>query len=364
MLLGHLGAEIIKIEPPSGDRFRRSWMPRDAKKDAYEFLWINVNKKSVVLNLKSERGVELARRLIAGADVLVENFQQGTMERFGLDYDSLKDLNPRLIYSCSRGYGESGPYAAYGNTAQSNNSMTGWTHTSWGYSGAPGKKALGIGDEAAGVSMALGILAALHARERTGEGQKIVVSMQEAVLGFMISSMHEYFSGIDVGNLPVPVADGFFTLRVPDISDGIWSKLAHLMERDDLVQDPRFVTAAARRQHQSELEELIKGWARGKTRQELWDGLRGLDYFGAPVLSIREVLEDPHIKSRQAFIQRDHPTAGPTTLLAPWIHLSKTPPSIREDAPAIGQHTNEVLEGVLGLSRGELGELRAQGVIK
>lgn len=364
MLLGHLGAEIIKIEPPSGDRFRRSWMPRDAKKDAYEFLWINVNKKSVVLNLKSERGVELARRLIAGADVLVENFQQGTMERFGLDYDSLKDLNPRLIYSCSRGYGESGPYAAYGNTAQSNNSMTGWTHTSWGYSGAPGKKALGIGDEAAGVSMALGILAALHARERTGEGQKIVVSMQEAVLGFMISSMHEYFSGINVGNLPVPVADGFFTLRVPDISDGIWSKLAHLMERDDLVQDPRFVTAAARRQHQSELEELIKGWARGKTRQELWDGLRGLDYFGAPVLSIREVLEDPHIKSRQAFIQRDHPTAGPTTLLAPWIHLSRTPASIREDAPAIGQHTNEVLEGVLGLSRGELGELRAQGVIK
>ena len=364
MLLGHLGAEIIKIEPPSGDRFRRSWMPRDAKKDAYEFLWINVNKKSVVLNLKSERGVELARRLIAGADVLVENFQQGTMERFGLDYDSLKDLNPRLIYSCSRGYGESGPYAAYGNTAQSNNSMTGWTHTSWGYSGAPGKKALGIGDEAAGVSMALGILAALHARERTGEGQKIVVSMQEAVLGFMISSMHEYFSGIDVGNLPVPVADGFFTLRVPDISDGIWSKLAHLMEREDLVQDPRFVTAAARRQHQSELEELIKGWARGKTRQELWEGLRGLDYFGAPVLSIREVLEDPHIKSRQAFIQRDHPTAGPTTLLAPWIHLSRTPASIREDAPAIGQHTNEVLEGVLGLSRGELGELRAQGVIK
>ena len=177
MLLGHLGAEIIKIEPPSGDRFRRSWMPRDAKKDGYEFLWINVNKKSVALNLKSERGVDLARQLIARADVLVENFQQGTMERFGLDYDSLKTLNPRLIYACSRGYGETGPYAHYGNTAQSNNSMTGWTHTQWGYSGTPGKKALGIGDEAAGVSMCVGILAALHARERTGEGQKIVVSM-------------------------------------------------------------------------------------------------------------------------------------------------------------------------------------------
>jgi crotonobetainyl-CoA:carnitine CoA-transferase CaiB-like acyl-CoA transferase len=363
MLLGHLGAEVIKIEPPSGDRFRRSWMPRDSKKDGYEFLWINVNKKSVVLNLKSERGVDLARQLIARADVLVENFQKGTMERFGLDYESLKTLNPRLIYACSRGYGESGPYADYGNTAQSNNSMTGWTHTQWGYSGTPGKKALGIGDEAAGVSMCVGILAALHARERTGEGQKIVVSMQEAVLGFMISSMHEYFTGIDVGNLPVPVADGFFTLRVPEISDQVWSKLADLMERNDLVQDSRFVTAAARRQHQAELEELIKAWARGKTRQELWDGLRNLDYFGAPVLSTREVLEDPHIKARQAFIERDHPTAGPTTLLAPWIHMSKTPASIRDDSPAIGQHTHEVLGGLLGLSKAELGDLRAQGVI-
>jgi len=364
MLLGHLGAEVIKIEPPSGDRFRRSWMPRDSKKDGYEFLWINVNKKSVVLNLKNERGVDLARQLIARADVLVENFQKGTMERFGLDYESLKTLNPRLIYACSRGYGETGPYADYGNTAQSNNSMTGWTHTQWGYSGTPGKKALGIGDEAAGVSMCVGILAALHARERTGEGQKIVVSMQEAVLGFMISSMHEYFTGIDVGNLPVPVADGFFTLRVPEISDQVWSKLAHLMERNDLVQDPRFMTAAARRQHQAELEELIKAWARGKTRQELWDGLRNLDYFGAPVLSTREVLEDPHIKARQAFIERDHPTAGPTTLLAPWIHMSKTPASIRDDSPAIGQHTHEVLGGLLGLSKAELGDLRAQGVIK
>ena len=364
MLLGHLGAEVIKIEPPSGDRFRRSWMPRDSKKDGYEFLWINVNKKSVVLNLKSERGVDLARQLITRADVLVENFQKGTMERFGLDYESLKTLNPRLIYACSRGYGETGPYAHYGNTAQSNNSMTGWTHTQWGYSGAPGKKALGIGDEAAGVSMCVGILAALHAREGTGEGQKIVVSMQEAVLGFMISSMHEYFTGIDVGNLPVPVADGFFTLRVPEISDQVWSKLAHLMERNDLVQDPRFMTAAARRQHQAELEELTKAWARGKTRQELWDGLRNLDYFGAPVLSTREVLEDPHIKARQAFIERDHPTAGPTTLLAPWIHMSKTPASIRDDSPAIGQHTHEVLGGLLGLSTTELGDLSTQGVIK
>ena len=364
MMLGHMGAEIIKIEPPAGDGFRRSWMPPGAKVDAYEFLWINVNKKSVVLNLKSERGVELARQLIARADVVVENYHTGTMEKFGLGYDALRTINPRLIYACSRGFGESGPYKDYGSTAHTNNSMTGWTHTGWNYSRAPGTKAIGIGDEAAGVSMVCGILAALHARERTGEGQRIVVSMQEALLGFMISEFHEHFSGIEVGNYPIPVADGYFTLRIPDIGDSGWVKLTRLMERDDLTDDPRFTSAQARRQNRSQLQELIKEWARGKTRQELWDGLRSIDYFGAPVLSMGEVMEDPHIKERNAFIERDHPSAGPTKLLAPWIHMSKTPASIRADSPALGEHTDEVLRGVLGLNAAELSELRSQGIVK
>jgi crotonobetainyl-CoA:carnitine CoA-transferase CaiB-like acyl-CoA transferase len=364
MLLGHLGAEIIKIEPPAGDGFRRSWMPPGSKIDAYEFLWINVNKKSVVLNLKTHRGVELARQLIARADVLVENYHVGQMEKFGLGYDALKTINPRLIYACSRGFGETGPYARYGSTAQTNNSMTGWTHTGWKYSGAPGTKALGIGDEAAGVSMVCGILAALHARERSGEGQRIVVSMQEALMGFMISEFHEHFAGIEVGNYPIPVADGYFTLRIPEFSDSGWAKLAKLMDREDLIAAPRFADATARKQNRAELQELIKSWARGKTRQELWDGLRSIDYFGAPVLSMGEAMDDPHIKERQAFIERNHPTAGPTKLLAPWIHMSKTPASIRADAPAIGQHTEEVLGSMLGLSAAQLSELREQGIVK
>jgi len=364
MLLGHLGAEIIKIEPPGGDGFRRSWMPPDAKVDAYEFLWVSANKKSVVLNLKDPRGAELARQLIAKADVVVENYHTGTMEKFGLGYEELKKINPRIIYSCSRGFGESGPYKDYGSTAHTNNSMTGWTHTGWGYNKAPGTKAIGIGDEAAGVSMVCGILAALHARERTGEGQRIVVSMQEALLGFMISEFHEHFIGIEIGNKPVPAADGFFTLRVPDLSDSAWAKLTKLMGREDLLQDARFASAPARKQHRNELYELVKSWVSSKTRQELWHGLRVIDYFGAPVLSMGEVIEDEHIKERKAFIDRDHPTAGPTKLLAPWIHMSKTPASIRTDSPALGQHTDEVLGGMLGLSAAELSELRGQAIVK
>ena len=242
--------------------------------------------------------------------------------------------------------------------------MTGWTHTGWNYNGAPGTKAIGIGDEAAGVSMVCGILAALHARERTGEGQRIVVSMQEALLGFMISEFHEHFIGIEIGNKPVPAADGYFTLRIPDLSDSGWVKLAKLMERNDLIDDPRFGSAPARRQNRAQLQELIRAWARGKTRQELWDGLRHIDYFGAPVLSMGEVIEDPHIKERNAFIDRNHSTAGPIKLLAPWIHMSKTPASIRADSPAIGQHTDEVLTGLLNLSASEIAELRGHGVVK
>jgi crotonobetainyl-CoA:carnitine CoA-transferase CaiB-like acyl-CoA transferase len=364
MMLGHMGAEIIKIEPPAGDGFRRSWMPPNSKVDGYEFLWINANKKSVVLNLKSPRGADLARQLIAKSDVVVENYHTGTMEKFGLGYDDLKKFNPRLIYACSRGFGESGPYKDYGSTAHTNNSMTGWTHTGWNYSGAAGTKAIGIGDEAAGVSMVCGILAALHARERSGEGQRIVVSMQEALLGFMISEFHEHFIGIEIGNKPVPAADGYFTLRIPDLSDSGWVKLAKLMGREDLLEDTKFATAAARKQYRSELYELIKTWVSGKTRQELWDGLRHIDYFGAPVLSMGEVIDDQHIKERQAFVERNHPVAGPVKLLAPWIHMSKTPPSIREDSPAIGQHTDQVLGEILGLDAAERSELRAQEVVK
>jgi crotonobetainyl-CoA:carnitine CoA-transferase CaiB-like acyl-CoA transferase len=242
--------------------------------------------------------------------------------------------------------------------------MTGWTHTGWNYSGVPGTKAIGIGDEAAGVSMVCGILAALHARERIGEGQRIVVSMQEALLGFMISEFHEHFIGIEIGNKPVPAADGYFTLRIPELSDSGWAKLAKFMSREDLLEDPRFATGAARKQHRSELYELIRSWMRGKNRQELWDGLRSIDYFGAPVLSMGEVIEDPHIKERKAFIERNHPTAGPVTLLAPWIHMSKTPASIRNDSPTLGQHTDEVLGGILGLNANELSTLRGDNVIK
>ena len=363
MLLGHLGAEIIKIEPPVGDGFRRTWMPPGASVDAWEFMNVNTNKKSVVIDLKNPRGQQLAKDIIARSDVVVENFYRTTMAKFGLDYKTLRAANPKLIYSCTRGYGEDGPYADYGSTAGTNNGMTGWTDTAWRYAHVDGgTRATGIGDEGAGVSMALGILAALHARERTGTGQKIEVSMQEAVLGFMTTRLFEHFDGTSVGADPVKVADGHFTLRVPEMNDAKWRELAAILECDP--EDPRFVTDQARRKNQKDLHALLLGWMQPRRRQEIWQRLKDIGYVGAPVLHVGEVLEDEHIKARGAFSKHKHPHGGEITLLNPWIRMSETPASIRAMSPAIGEHTTEVLTGLLGLSAEQVEALRTDAVVR
>jgi crotonobetainyl-CoA:carnitine CoA-transferase CaiB-like acyl-CoA transferase len=362
MLLGHLGAEIVKIEPPQGDNFRRMWMPPDSPVDAWEFMNVNTNKKSVAIDLKTSRGQDLARRLVARSDVLVENYHTGAMDRFGLGWEAVREQNPRLIYACTRGYGEDGPYATYGSTAGTNNGMTGWTHTAWLYGDAEGTRSHGIGDEGAGVSMALGILAALHARERTGQGQKIEVSMQEAVLGFMTTRFHEHYTGNKVGFDPVKVGDGYFTLRVPEMSDQRWRELAAILGVD--AGDPRFASDEQRRKHERELRNLLHDWAHDRTRQELWDALQGIGYVGAPVLSVEEVIQDRHVKARRAFSTYAHPAAGSLTLLNPWIRMSETPSSIRSMAPGLGEHTDEVLTQVLGLSAAEMDDLRTSAVVR
>ncbi|MBI2997796.1 MAG: CoA transferase [Deltaproteobacteria bacterium] len=306
MLLGHLGAEVIKVEPPGGDAFRRSWMPPEAGVDGYEFMMVNPNKKSIVINLRAQQGVDLARRLITLSDVLVENYFPGTMERFGLDYESVRSLNPRLIYASSRGYGDSGPYSRYGSNAAVNNAISGWTYKAWEYSGRPGTKALGVGDEVGGVSLAVGILAALYTRERAGEGQRIEVSMQEALLGFMTSTWHEHFTGNQVsGKGIVELADGYFNFpsRIPEMSDENWRRLAVFIGREELTQDPRFATAEARNKNRTELDRLVRASVRDKTRKEVWEGLRDLGYWGAPVLSISEVLSDEHLNARKAYVK-------------------------------------------------------------
>ncbi len=363
VVLAHLGAEVLKVEYGPGDRFRHSWMAPDAKRDGYEFLMVNSNKKGITLNLKHKKGRELFRQLVEKSDVLVENFTVGVMDRLGFGYETLKNINPRIIYACSRGYGEDGPYANVRANAGTIMAMAGWQYAAQELARKPGVKAMGIGDEAAGISLALAICAALYSREQTGRGQKVEVAMQEALMGFMASSFHTHFERRGVGAAPKEAADGHYSFHLPDVTDDLWANLSAAMGKPELAEDPRYATAKARRQHYEELEELTSEWVRGKTRRELWEVLSSFGLSSGMVLSLGEAIEDPHIKARGAFVDVEHPQAGTLKLLAPWMRFSDTPAKITRAAPLIGQDNNEVYGELLGLSESEVRELAEEGAI-
>jgi CoA:oxalate CoA-transferase len=363
LLLAQLGAEVIKIEHGAGDRYRHAWLPPEVSRDGYGFIATNSNKKGILLNLKDERGKQLFRRLVIKSDVVVENFSSGVMDRLGLGYETLRQLKPDLIYACTRGYGEDGPYKDVRANAGTIQAITGWTDAQAQQAGKPGILGPGNGDEHAGVSLCVGILTALYHRERSGQGQKIEVSMQEANLGFMVAILHTHFEGRQVSCPPKICADGYFFFHVPDMTDELWQSLTAGLGRPDLAKDPRFVTERDRRRNYKLVEDAVADMVRDKTRAELWDILSSRGLSSAPVLSIAECLDDPHLKERNAFVKLEHPKAGPVKVLAPWIRFSETPGAVTHPAPLRGQHNNEIFQEFLGLDDNEIRTLQHEGVI-
>ena len=363
MLLGHMGAEVLKVEYGKGDRYRHSWMLPDAGRDGYEFLAINANKKCITLNLKHPEGRDLFERLLARSDVLVENFAHGAMERLGYGYEALKAINPRVIYAVARGYGETGPNARMRAFAPTVMASAGWVDTAWKFSGQPGTKVLGIGDEAAGVSLALGIVSALYSRERTGQGTKIEISMQEAMLGFMVSTLHTLFEGQPVGGRYFACADGYVSFHLPDMPDELWRNLTAALGHEDAATDPRFDSPAARRRNFPQVQEEVAEMVRGHSRAELWEIFKTYKLASHPVLSIAEVVESEHIKDRGAFVSVEHPTAGTLRLLRPWIRFSEMPTSIDHAGSAVGEDNAVVYRDLLGIDEDRLRELKAAGAI-
>ncbi len=364
MLLAHMGADVIKVEHGRGDMYRHAWMPAGVDRDGYEFSYVNSNKRAVTMNLKDPRGKELFRQLVARVDVVVENFSAGVMDRLGLGYEALKEINPGLIYACSRGYGEDGPRSGIRANAATILASSGWTHTAWENAGSAGTKALGVGDEASGISMALGVVSALFARERAGVGQKVSVAMQEALLAMMVSTFHSHYEGVVVGRNPQQCADGYVAFHTPAFTDATWKTFAEAMGHPEAVTDPRFATAEARRRNFEELEgEVLPAWVREKTREEMWRVIEVTGVSGAPVVEFAEVVADAHLHARNAFVTVDGPDGRPMRMLAPWIRFSETPASLVSAGPSVGQHNAEVFEELLGLSADRVRELGAEGVL-
>lgn len=363
LVLGHMGAEVLKVEYGEGDRFRHIWMPADVKRDGYEFIAMNSNKKGIVLDMKQPEGKKLFLDLMKKSDVVVENFSAGAMERLGLGYEALREINPRIIYACSRGFGESGPYKHVRANAATISAIAGWAHEGMRLSKTPGAKTPSLGDETAGASMCMGILAALFNREKTGKGQKIEVSMHEAILGFMVSSLHMHFEKQEVGPAPKPCNDGYYYFHVPDLTDDAWAKLTAALGDASLAKDPRFLTVGDRQRNYTAVENAISDLVKRKSRQEVWEAMSSLGLSSGPVLTVGESIEDKHLKARNAFVEVDHPEAGKVKVLAPWVRFSDTPGAITSPSPLMGQHSREVFGTLLGLTVQEIDALEQKKII-
>lgn len=372
MILGDLGADIIKIEMPGTGDDSRAFGPYVNNESAY-FMSLNRNKRSITLNLKSEKGKEVFIEMVKKADVLVENFRPGTMEKLGLGYDYLSTINPRLIYAASSGYGHTGPYskrAAYDAVVQA---MGGIMSITGQKDGKFTRVGTSIADINSGLFTAIGILAALNSRHVTGKGQKVDVAMLDALVAILENAIARY---VVTGEVPKPggnrhpsivpfepfeTSDGEVVVAVGN--DTLWAKFCQVIGREELINDERFKTNPLRNKNYDELRPLIAESMKKKTTAE-W--LKLLDEAGVPngpINTIDKVLEDPQIKARDMIVEIEHPVAGKLKVPGVPIKLSATPGSIRTPAPVLGQHTEEILKELLGYDDEKIQSLREANAI-
>lgn len=381
-LLGDLGADIIKIERPGQGDDTRKWGPpyikdsegEDTKESAY-YLSSNRNKRSLAIDISQPEGQALAKRLIAQSDILVENYKVGGLAKYGLSYDDLKEDFPGLIYCSITGFGQTGPYApraGYDYLAQGIGGIMSLTGES---EGAPMKVGVGIADVMCGMYASSAILAALHHRTNTGEGQHIDLALLDTQVAWLVNEGLNYLTSGKVphrlGNehaniVPykvMPAADGFFILAVGN--DRQFKSFCNFAGAPELAEDPRFVTNSDRVKNREALYALLPEVTKRKTQQEWVDGLAGIHVPSGPVNTLDQVFEDPQIRARGMKLTMPYPEAqsGEVDLIANPIKFSGTPVNYRRPPPRAGQHSEEVLQELLDLSEAERSELREKGVI-
>jgi formyl-CoA transferase/CoA:oxalate CoA-transferase len=373
MMLADLGARVIKVEQPGRGDDTRAWGPPFSGSESAYFLSINRNKESVTINLKDERGRELVMRLLERADILIENFRPGAMARLGLDYDRLSARWPRLVYCSISGFGQAGPRRdepGYDAVVQAEGGLMSITGPG---DGAPYRLGVAVADIVTGMFAAQGITSALLARERTGRGQFVDIAMLDSTVALLTYQASSYFatgvSPVRMGNRHPSIvpyenfaaSDGDFVLSVGN--DAIWQSFCRVTGLDTLADEPRFATNAARVEHYDELKPILDRKLRTRTRQE-W--IAALLAAGVPCGAVRnagEVLSDPQLEHRGMITAVEHATEGRINVLGSPLKLSATPSSVRDAPPTLGQHTESVLSGDLGIPKQEIEQLRADGVI-
>ena len=368
-LLADHGAEVIKVEQPVTGDPMRSW-------GRTEPLWwpvVGRNKKSITLNLRVPDGQQIVKDLVRDADILLENFRPGTMEKWGLGYDQLKAINPRLIMVRVSGYGQTGPYASRAGYGGIGEAMGGLRNLAGDPATPPSRIGISIGDSLAATMACLGALMAVHARQRTGEGQVVDSAIYEAVLAMMESLIPEYTETGYVRErtgaiLPkvapsnvYPTADG--EVLIGANQDTVFRRLCEAMGRPEMADDPKYADHFARGDRQQELDDLIGEWSRGLTTQETLDLMELHAVPAGRIYKAADMLDDPHYEARDAIVKVNHPLYKKLFMQNIFPRLSETPGNIQWPGPELGQHNKEVYEDMLGITPSRLEELKAAGVI-
>ncbi len=373
-MLAWLGADVIKVEEPGrGDVARYSQRARpDA--DALFFLAFNANKRSLTLNLKHPDGREVFRALLRTADVLLENFGPGVIERLGFGYEAVRETNPRLVYASIKGFGTWGPYRDYKSYEPIAQAMGGAMSVTGFPDGPPTFTWPSIGDSGTGMHCVIGILAALMQRHATGQGQRVEVSMQDAVVNLIRVSLrdHQRFGQVmeRTGNqLGANVPGAAYRCHPGGPNDYVfvfvqqqmWHALLGAIDRKDLVGNPRYETPDARWQNRAEVDALVETWTRQRTKHEVMTILAGAGVPCGACLDTAEVLADPHLLARDMIVEMDHPVRGRFVTVGNPIKLSASPTTITP-SPLLGQHREAIL-GELGYSTDDIRALARDGAI-
>ena len=370
-LLGDMGADVIKVEPPVTGDPMREWGLGD---DKVHWEVIARNKRSVSANLRVPEGQALVRRLIASADVLIENFKPGTMEKWGLGPDVLLAEQPGLIMARMSGYGQTGPYAGRAGFGGIGEAMGGWRYIVGEPDRPPSRMGVSIGDTLTATYGCMGVLAALHARNHTGRGQVIDAALYESVLQVMEGLVTEYnqsgvirersgsiLKGIAPSNV-YRCQDGEFMIGAN--KDSLWRRLAEAMGQPELGEDPRFATHIARGENQHEIDALIDRWTSTLTIDAVEALMTEHSIPGGRVYRAPDMIADPHFQARDAIIEVETERFGALKMQGVFPKMSATPGSVRRPAPSrVGQHNAEIYGDLLGISQNELDTLAAQGVI-
>jgi CoA:oxalate CoA-transferase len=375
LMLSYLGADVIKIEPPGHGEGMRALYRAPGREISIGFAILNVNKRSVTLNLKSDEGRELFKRMVARADVVAENFAYGAMEGFGLGYEVLRAINPRIIYATGKGYGLSGPYRdlpAFDPVVQA---MSGVLSTTGEADGPPMKAGPAVVDMLGGIHFAAAILAALRNRDRTGEGMLVEVALQDAIVPTLTTHIGAYYGmgitetrngnrspgGVIVPYNVYPANDGYVLILAAD--NHRWRRLCELIERPELAEDARFATLKARAANVDEVDEIIAVWTRRHSREALMTALNATDVFCGIVKELPEVMTDPHLHARGMLREIDDPRLGRITVWTSPLRMNAEAPVPQSMAPALGADSDEFLRTELGLDASAIASLRERKVI-